>query len=202
MSDMPKSADVVTPRLETDRLVLRAWMPTDVRPYERMLADRELMRGMSASGRPSPRRFVSTTLARFTDLYARRAISDMERGWIEDGLSRWAVEDRANGRLIGQLGFNVHRDWSADPARTAIGWMLARDAWGRGLATEGGRACLEYAFGEFGLDRVISTTYPGNLRSRRVMERLGLEFAGYTRWRGADAVWYAIDRHRWLLARE
>ena len=73
--------------------------------------------------------------------------------------------------------------------------MLHRDWWGRGLATEGGRASLrcwrEHLPAE---PRLYSFTTPANVRSRAVMERLGLTLRGETVWRGYDIVWYAIDR--------
>ena len=76
-----------------------------------------------------------------------------------------------------------------------MGWTLHRDYWGRGLATEGGRAAVE-AWREHLLEdeRLLSITVPANLRSRAVMERLGLTYRGHTQWRGFDHVWYAIDR--------
>ncbi len=55
-----------------------------------------------------------------------------------------------------------------------IGWRLARAAWGHGYATEAARAALDYAFGTLRLDEVVSMTVPANLRSRAVMERLGM----------------------------
>ena len=55
-----------------------------------------------------------------------------------------------------------------------MGWRLARDAWGHGYATEGGRAALAFGFESVGLDEIMSFTTVRNVRSRRVMERLGM----------------------------
>ena len=76
-----------------------------------------------------------------------------------------------------------------------VGWVLHRDFWGRGLATEAGRASLEF-WRELMPDepRLYSFTTPENVRSRAVMERLGLTLRGQTVWRGFDIVWYATDR--------
>jgi RimJ/RimL family protein N-acetyltransferase len=57
-----------------------------------------------------------------------------------------------------------------------VGWRLAADAWGRGYATEGGRALLDYAFAQLGKSEVVSMTAAINVRSRRVMERLGMTY--------------------------
>ena len=72
--------------------------------------------------------------------------------------------------------------------------MLHRDWWGRGLATEGGRAGLECWREQLDDSQLISITRPANGRSRAVMERLGLTFRGETHWHGHDVVWYAVDR--------
>jgi ribosomal-protein-alanine N-acetyltransferase len=92
------------------------------------------------------------------------------------GLS--AAELRDTGEFIGYIGlsvptFEAHFTSPAHPA-TEIGWRLAADHWGRGLATEGAAAVLNYAFTDLGLAEVVSFTTAANLRSRRVMEKLGM----------------------------
>ena len=72
--------------------------------------------------------------------------------------------------------------------------MLHRDWWGRGLATEGGRAGLECWREHLDDPQLIAITTPVNRRSRAVMERLGLTPRGATNWHGHDVVWYAVDR--------
>jgi len=73
--------------------------------------------------------------------------------------------------------------------------VLDEAYWGRGLATEAGLASLDLWRSELLDDaQLISITNPGNLRSRAVMERLGLTHRGETRWRSYDVLWYAIDR--------
>ncbi|MEM6772576.1 MAG: GNAT family N-acetyltransferase, partial [Bacteroidota bacterium] len=59
---------------------------------------------------------------------------------------------------------------------TDIGWRLHPDVWGQGLATEGARACLDFAFGELGLDQVVAVAVKQNAPSIRVMEKLGMEY--------------------------
>jgi RimJ/RimL family protein N-acetyltransferase len=91
-----------------------------------------------------------------------------------------------------------HHDWPLEDGPVEVGWVLAPAARGRGLATEGGRAAVTAAFTYLDdLDRVISITRPANGPSLRVMERLGFTLAGGTTWRGADVVWYAMERSRW-----
>ena len=57
-----------------------------------------------------------------------------------------------------------------------IGWRLAYDYWGKGYATEGAKASLNYGFKELNLSEIVSFTVPNNLRSRQVMERIGMTY--------------------------
>ena len=98
------------------------------------------------------------------------ALARYQRHWTEHGFGLLAVEDRESGRLIGRAGPQLHRLWPSDPE---LGWGLDPGCWGRGLATEAGRACLEWAFGDLGVRRLVSITTPENAASRRVMEKLG-----------------------------
>ena len=125
----------------------------------------------------------------------RGQIARFEQKWAEDGLSHWAVEDVESGRLIGRIGLMRHYDWPLEAAPVEVGWVLDERYWGRGLATEGGRASLEL-WRERLLDdaRLLSITSPANRRSRAVMERLGLTYRGTAHWHGRDVVWYATER--------
>jgi RimJ/RimL family protein N-acetyltransferase len=71
-------------------------------------------------------------------------------------------------------GLNVPRIDAPFMPAVEVGWRLAPRYWGQGYATEGARAALDYAFGSLGLDEVVAFTAEGNVRSRRVMERLGM----------------------------
>jgi RimJ/RimL family protein N-acetyltransferase len=191
---------VAVPRLESDRLVLRPWRATDVAEYAPIIGDPEVMRFMGSGWRYRVKRAAARMVARFSDLEARRAVAALQRHWQRYGYGEWAVEQKETGALIGRVGFVHHADWPADAAKIEIGWTLARDAWGRGFATEGARMALRHAFGELGIERIISIARPDNLRSQGVMRRLGMEYQGAARWRGGDHVWHAIDRDAWLAA--
>ena len=185
------------PRLETERLVLRAWTPDDVGAYARMLADREVTRHLGFGLRHRIKRTVAEGLGRVSHVEARRSVTRLDEHWRQHGFGEWAAEERETGKLAGQIGLNHHADWTASATRVEVGWMLARDAWGRGYATEGARAALQFAFDDLGLERVISIAKPDNVRSLRVMERLGMWEEGRTRWKGGEVAWWVVDREAW-----
>jgi RimJ/RimL family protein N-acetyltransferase len=125
----------------------------------------------------------------------REQIEWFESQWAEEGVCHWAADDLETGRLIGRIGLQRHHDWPLEPSPVEVGWVLDERYWGRGLATEGGRASLEVWREQLPDDRrLISITEPANTRSRAVMERVGLTYRGATRWHDHDVVWYAVDR--------
>jgi RimJ/RimL family protein N-acetyltransferase len=115
--------------------------------------------------------------------------------WRNEGYGQWAAEELESGRFVGRLGMLCHRDWPLVSGPVPeVGWVLHRDFWGRGLATEAGQASVEIWREYLDDPRLISITTRANRRSRAVMERLGLTFRGETHWHGHDVIWYALDR--------
>ena len=165
--------------LRTERLLLRQWRDEDLEPLARIYGQPEFLEHMPALD-------VEAT---------REQIQRFRRQWREEGFSHWAVEELASGRLIGRIGLLRQRDWTLGGDPVEVGWSLDQAWWGRGLATEGGRASVECWSEHLPDDRrLISITAPANRRSRAVMERLGLTYRGGTHWHGYDVVWYAVDR--------
>jgi RimJ/RimL family protein N-acetyltransferase len=96
--------------------------------------------------------------------------------WTTEGYGFWAAEDRVGGGFIGWVG--VTKVW--DPpellSTTEAGWFVDRRYWGQGLATEGAREALRFAFEDLGLTRVIARYNAENAASGRVMEKIGMHF--------------------------
>jgi len=162
-----------------------------------MLRDDELTRYLGSGLRYRVKRMAASVVGAFSDLEARRAIRTLSRHWERHGFGEWAVEEKDSRRLVGKIGLHHHADWRAEDVKVEVGWLLARDAWGKGYATEGAVASLVDAFERVGLDRVLSIAVVENRRSVRVMERIGLSPVGRTRWRRSEVCWYAIDRDEW-----
>ena len=139
--------------MRTERLALREWRESDRDAWAEMNAD------------PAVREFFPTVLTReqSDEAFDRISGSLAERGW---GLWAVALDDRFLGFTgLAQPDFRPERE---------IGWRFARSSWGHGYATEAARAVLEHAFTELDLPEVVSFTTVGNLRSRAVMERIGM----------------------------
>ena len=145
--------------LRTDRLLLRLWRDSDRLPFQQINADPHVMEFF-----PEP----LTTEA--SDALFHRARQHFNR----HGFGPFAVELIATGTFIGFIGLSVPRFEAHFTAAVEIGWRLAFEHWGNGLATEGARRVLTYGFEELGLNSIVSFTVPANLRSRRVMENIGM----------------------------
>ena len=105
-----------------------------------------------------------------SDTFAVRIRSEMEGR----GFGLWAVEVPGITSFAGFTGLAVPRFEAHFTPCVEIGWRIAREHWGRGYAPEAARAAFAHAFGALGLGEVVSLTAVGNLRSRRVMEKLGM----------------------------
>ena len=147
------------PILETPRLLLRPWRISDREPFARLNADPRVMEYFPALLTPG-------------ETFA--AMGRIEAHHQSHGFGLLAAELRSTGEFLGFIGL-------AEPGFEAhftpcveIGWRIAAVFWGHGYATEGAQALLRHAFTTLALPEVVSFTVPANLRSRRVMEKLGM----------------------------
>jgi RimJ/RimL family protein N-acetyltransferase len=169
--------------IETERLLLRQWRDGDWQGLHRTYGDPEVMSWIGA-----PAGDLASTAA---------AVGRMSMHWRLLGYGMFAVEERTSGEIVGRVGLMLHPDWPLDGPKVEVGWTLQRSAWGRGYATEGAKASLEFGFDVLDLPQIFSMTRPDNARSRAVMERCGLTQRGELVFHGWRQVHYAIDRKDW-----
>ncbi len=147
------------PELRTARLRLRRWNDDDLEPFARLNGDPEVMAHFPATLDP----VQSGVLAALAD----QGLADRRYGL-------WAVEVVDVVGFAGFLGLSSPTWDAVFTPCVEIGWRLDRPWWGRGYATEGAQEVLRYAFEDLGLDEVVSFTSLTNVRSARVMARLGM----------------------------
>jgi len=148
--------------IRTPRLILRSWVDTDYLPYAALNAD------------PEVRRFWPSTLSREESNAQAVGIRDHIEKY---GFGFWAVEVPGISEFIGFVGLkHVDPKLPFAPAVEA-GWRLAKAYWGQGYAAEGARAALTDGFVRLNLPEIVAYASADNLRSRRVMERIGMRYA-------------------------
>ena len=147
-------------KLNTKRLFMRQWKPSDLDPFTMLNSDSEVME------------YFPKTLS--------RAESDELAGKIQNFITEtdwgpWAVELISTNEFIGFVGLNSPKPEFPPAPCVEICWRLTRKYWGNGYAAEAGQECLKFAFEKLNLEKIVSFTTLNNLNSQAVMERLGME---------------------------
>jgi ribosomal-protein-alanine N-acetyltransferase len=146
--------------LESERLVFRSHEAGDLEAFCAMECDAEVRRYVGGAPRTreaAEQRFWSGPMRPVTDR-----------------LAMWATVLKSEDRYVGRCGLYPHLEGeNRVPGEAALGFYLAREFWGRGLATEAGRAFVDFGFGELGLRRIVTAVEVGNAASVRVLEKLG-----------------------------
>jgi RimJ/RimL family protein N-acetyltransferase len=146
--------------LRTERTLLREWRPADREPFAEMNLDPEVMEHM----------YPGTLSREQSDASADR----FQAQFAEHGFGFWALELPGVTSFAGYVGLYVPTYEAHFTPCVEVGWRLARPHWGRGYATEAATAAMAFGFTELGLEEIVSMTVPANVRSWRVMERLGM----------------------------
>ena len=150
---------------DTERLYLRQWYAADREPFAALNADPKVMEFYPA---PLDRAASDAMANRCQSLIA-------ERGW-----GCWAVETKKTQEFIGFVGLHIPAPELPCSPCVEVGWRLARQHWHKGYATEAARGALRVGFEILGLSEIVSFTSVHNLRSRAVMQRLGMREAAET----------------------
>jgi RimJ/RimL family protein N-acetyltransferase len=150
--------------ITTEHLILRRWLPEDRAPFAALNADPRVME------------FQTSLLSRDqSDAFVNR----IEEHFLEHGFGLFAAELQPSttglGRFIGFIGLQIPGFEAPFTPCVEIGWRLAADVWGQGLATEGARGVLKHSFEVIGLEEVVSFTAVINTRSQRVMQKIGMK---------------------------
>jgi RimJ/RimL family protein N-acetyltransferase len=179
--------------IATARLSLRRWRAADLEPFAALNGDPEVMEHFPAV---------------LSQAETAAAVGGIEKHFDKHGYGWWAVEVPGRAPFIGFIGLAVPGFETSFTPCVETGWRLARAWWGQGFATEGARAALAYGFERLKLPEIVSFTVPGNIRSRRVMAKLGMQYSedfdhpliepGHPLRRH---VLYRLSRAQWITAR-
>ena len=171
--------------IETKRLIIRKFRESDFEDYLQIFSE------------PEVTHYIGNGKA-MTRSQAWMSMATIFGHWQLRGYGIFAVEERASNIVVGRIGFLNPEGWPG----FELGWILNRNYWGKGYATEGAKALLNYAFRELNRDYVVSLIHPGNIRSIRVAERLGEQLQDKAEVYGKEVLVYGIDRADFNLSND
>ena len=163
------------PTITTDRLVLRPFEERDAEPLLHILGEKDSLRYFPSPDPPPLER-------------VERLVAHQLKHWEEHGLGWWAVEPGHKPELIGWVGLQ----FLPETEETEVAYLLSKAHWGKGLATEGAMASLEFGFQHLKLETIIALAHPENRASQRVIEKLGMIFVDRSHYFGLDLYRYSI----------
>lgn len=177
------------PDIETDRLILRRFKPSDAEALSVVFAKPEVW--MYPYGRGFSRKE--------TEMFLDAQISE----WNEGGFGCWIAIEKSSERVVGFVGISVPHFLPEILPAVEVGWRFDPDVWGRGFAMEGATAALDQSFSTLGLESVCSAPQTVNPPSSKVCRRLGMRLervvtAEATKTRGpVDVDLYWITKSEW-----
>ncbi len=148
---------------KSERLGFRNWRNEDLEEFAKLNSDDEVME-----------HFPKTLSKKEVEIFIDR----LKNHFIENGFTYYATEIVETKELIGMIGLALQEYKSKFTPAIDIGWRLKRNAWGKGYATEGANRCLEYAFNELAINKIISVCTINNKKSENVMKKIGMTYMG------------------------
>lgn len=161
------------PILQTPNLILRPWASSDADRLFTILQEADMFKYFPQTRAPE---------RPWVDKYIQQHIAH----WKERGYGHWAVIDRADGEVIGWNGL----EYLPETDETEVAYLLSRQVWGRGYATEAANAAVQFGLGNCHLHQIIGLVHPDNLASIRVLEKIGLVFVNRATYWGMEFLRY------------
>jgi [ribosomal protein S5]-alanine N-acetyltransferase len=165
------------PLIDKKQFNMRSFTLLDAEPLNAILNDLEVIRYFPFKHPP--------TLEQ-----TQRFVQQQIQHWMDHGYGWWALEDAESGRFIGWSGLQ----YLPELKQTEIGYLLARDFWGRGIATESAKAGLDFGFKDTELTTIIALVHPGNKASIHVLEKLKMKFQEQINLWEMDMLKYSIGK--------
>lgn len=170
---------------ETERLILRELLPEDAGGMFTLDSDPEVHRYLGNQ--------PITTIEQ-----AQAAIGFIRKQYVDEGIGRWAVIEKASGQFIGWAGLKlVRRETNRHTNFYDVGYRFIRSAWGKGYASEAAKVSVDYAFQHFDIDTLYGMADLENLASNKVLKKSGLRQTAIFDFEGIPHSWHELHRSDW-----
>lgn len=167
---------------ETERLIIRELLPEDETGMFILDSD------------PEVHRYLGNEPVKDIE-QIRKVIAFIRQQYIDNGIGRWAVIEKESGEFIGWTGLKLMRETVNNQTNYYdFGYRFIKSRWGMGYATETAAPSLQYGFDVLHADAVYAMAEEGNVASRRVLQKAGLQFVEMFEYDGAPHAWYKITR--------
>ncbi|MDQ1769980.1 GNAT family N-acetyltransferase [Labilibaculum sp. A4] len=165
---------------ETERLYLREILPTDAESMFEMDSDAEVYKFLGRK----PIRNINES---------KKMIESIRDQYERIGIGRWAIVEKESGNFIGWTGFKFEKEnQNGHSDFYNLKFRLLRKYWGKGYITEATKAAIHYAFTELKIPEIYSMTLLSNLKSQRVLNKLGFQLEDKFKFQGDDITWYKL----------
>ncbi len=172
--------------IETERLILREFLPTD---------DVEMF---ELDSNAEVHKFLGNNPIHTIE-QARAVIESVRKQYVENGIGRWATIEKASGHFIGWSGLKYIKEYENNHINYYdVGYRFMPQYWGKGYATESAKAAIEYGFNKMQLQEIIGAANELNIASRKVLEKCGLKFIEQFQWRNITCDWLKITQSEWI----
>ena len=163
--------------LETERLILRPLNAADTDAVYAMRSDADVMRYIR-----KPQNYAETV--DWIGLVSSR--------WTKEKIGFYSVIEKETGKFVGWCGL-----WKLkETGEIEVGYAIAKNFWGKNYAAEAAEKCLEHGFGELNLPQIVAVAVPENVFSRRVMEKIGMNFDYTGKFYDLELVHYSISAEK------
>lgn len=172
---------MLVPIIETERLRLRGWVQEDQGSLAELNSDERFTQYIG-NGKPLDRSESWRAMAAFVG------------HWHLKGFGLWLVEIKDTAEFIGRIGLYEPEGWPG----IEVGWGISPKHWGKGYATEGARAAMQWAFDTLNLESLISVIHPENIASINVALRLGEKFIRMEKIKNTECSIYSISKDEYV----
>ena len=171
-------------RSETKRFILRPFLLTDLDDFFELDAD------------PEVHKYLGNTPIKTKEEMAT-VIGAVQQQYLENGIGRWAVEDKVTGEVVGWSGLKLEKE-ALDFEYYDVGFRIKKKHWGKGIATEAGLESVRYAFMEMHLDKIGGGAEIDHGASNHVLQKIGLHHIETIAVFGKPHHWYELEKTDWL----
>jgi len=172
--------------VETERIILREILPADAA-------------GMfELDSNPIVHKYLGNTPVKNIEQSAKM-IENIRAQYINQGIGRWAVVEKASGDFMGWSGLklNFERSYNGRSNFHDIGYRLIPKYWGKGYATESALAALDYGFNKLNLDNIVGLADVDNLASNAILKKIGLQYIEQFIYEDQDVNWYELKKNEY-----